>query len=170
MQKSKSKNYLPILIIIADIILAVFLVWLVMQTNNFSEQNALLKGQLDDLAAKKSELSTNKTGSAHLADSLQILDGYFVSSDQKVLLIDSLEKLASQAGIGYVLNNAIDGDRISLDISVKGSFRSIYYFIRLLETSGYWVSFEKLSLSRGTDKVVGDWSGSMVINIPNSDK
>lgn len=168
MSKNNPPNYFPIMIITADIILVVFLGWLIIQTNSLSKQNAVVKGQLDDLTAKKSQLSTNKTESGRLADSLQILNGYFVSPEEKVLVIDNLEKLASQAGITYTLNNALDGERVALDMSVKGSWRNIYYFIRLLETDNYWISFEKISLARGTDKEVGTWSGSLVINIPQT--
>ena len=133
MLQNKSKNYFPILIITADIVLVIFLGWLVIQVNSLSGQNALIKSQLDDLTAQKSQLSTNRTESGRLADSLQILNGYFVSSEEKVLLIDNLEKLANQAGITYTLNNAIDGERIALDMSVKGTFRNIYYFIKLIK-------------------------------------
>jgi hypothetical protein len=170
MPKNKVKNYFPTLIILANIILAVFLGWLIIQVNQQSNQNALVKNQLADLTTQKSQMSMSKTESGRLADSLQILNGYFVSPEEKVLLIDRLEKLADKAGITYSLNNAIDGERVSLDMSVKGTFRNIYYFIKLLESNNYWVSFEKISLSRGTDKGAGTWSGSLVITIPKSDK
>ena len=169
MLKSKNKNYFLVLILIVNIILGGILVWLAFDVNSLSEQNALTKRQLDDLSIKKSNLATNRLESLKINDSLQILDGYFVSADQKVLMIADLEKLASKAGVAYVLNNAVDASRVLLDISVKGSFRNIYYFISLMEANHYWVSFEKISLLRGTEKGIGVWSGSMVISIPNSD-
>lgn len=170
MTNNKLKKYLPMLIITVDIILVLFLLWSMYKVNSLSNQNALIKWQVDELIDKKSKLSTNKSEVGRLDESLMILNSYFVSSEERVSMIDNLEKLAGKSNVGYVLNNAIEGDRMSLDIGVKGSFRNIYYFIRLLETSGYWVSFEKVSLSRSTEGGIGSWSGSIVVNIPNSDK
>jgi hypothetical protein len=168
MGNSKTKKYFPVIIIFIDIVLIVFLIWLVTQVNNLSGQNALVKNQLDTISLKESRLSTSKMEASRLVDSLQKISGYFISPEEKIVVIDNLEKLASRAGIAYTLNNAVDGERMSLDMNVKGSFQNIYYFIRLLETSGYWVSFENFSLSRGTTGKTGGWSGSIVINIPNS--
>jgi len=170
MTKNKTKNYLFfVTIIIADVILVILLIWLVTQSNSLSEQNALLKGQLDDITAKKSTITNNKTEALRFAESFQVLNKYFTTSDQKVLLFVELEKLANQAGISYNLNNATEATRIYIDMNIKGSFQNIYHFIRLLETNGYWVSFEKILLVRGTEKGVANWSGSIVINIPNLD-
>lgn len=167
---NKKINYLPILIILGNLILLVFLGWLIFQTNNLSTQNASVENQLISLMKKKNEIISSKNDSTYLVDSLKVLNGYFILPDQKVLVIANLEKLAKQAGIDYVLNNAIDGQRVSLDMSVGGPFKNIYYFIRLLETNGYWVSFEKISLSKGAVAKSSHWVGSMVVSIPNADK
>lgn len=166
----KTRNYFPIFIIFADILLVVFLIWLVIQTSSLSSQNALLKRQSDDAAAKKNQLFNNRIEAGRISDSLEILNGYFISPEEKFLVIDNLEKLASIAHITYILNNAIDGEQVSLDLSVKGPFQNIYHFMRLLETGGYWVSFEKILLSRGVEANKVNWTGSIVISIPNASK
>jgi hypothetical protein len=158
-----------ILVILGDIILAAFLVWSFYQFRGLSAQNSLLDDNIENLSFKKRSMLSNKTESGYLDNSILVLKSYFISSDQKIAVIDNLEKIAGRSGITYVLNNAVDGEKVSLDIGVRGSFRDIYYFIRLLEESGYWVSFDKVSLSRNSDRE-GNWSGSMVINIPNLDK
>jgi len=154
------------LFIVVNIILLVGLIWLIFQTYELSTRNALLRGQLSELDSKKNKLSNSQLEFNRSASSLEILNGYFVAPDQKVALMDNLEKLAKKAGIVYTLNSVLDQSQFSLDISISGSFKNIYYFTRLVETSGYWVSFKKMSLSQGTKDSDGDWSGSLVISIP----
>ena len=82
MTKNKTKNYLFfVTIIIADVILVILLIWLVTQSNSLSEQNALLKGQLDDITAKKSTITNNKTEALRFAESFQVLNKYFTTSE-----------------------------------------------------------------------------------------
>ncbi len=166
----KTKYYTAALIILADIILVIFLFWCLGQLISLSDQNAQILGKLEELTAKKSKVSLNKVAADRSAESVEILNKYFISSEEKVLALDALEKLASKSGINYTLNNATDGERVMLDISVKGSYGNIYYFIKLLENSDYWVSFEKISLSRGVElKAAGAWSGSLVVGIPTTE-
>jgi len=145
------------------ILLAGGLWWLSLASIRLSEQNAVLSAKIGEIQNKRNDYSGAKSETIKIKDGLVALSGYFVTSDQKVVAIDRLEKLAETAGVKYSLNNAIEGEKVSFDLTASGPFRNIYYFLKLLEQSGFWVSFDRLSLSRNAQ---GTWTGSMIISIP----
>jgi|GEM_PF-3656849 len=164
MQK-KSSNFSITITISLVFVLGGGLWWLSLATMGLSEQNAVLSAKISEIESKRSDYSGAKAETAKIKDGLAALAGYFIAPDQKVVAIDRLENLAETAGVKYSLNNAIEGEKVSFDLTAVGPFRNIYYFLKLLEDSGYWVSFDRLSLARNAD---GTWTGSMIISIPES--
>jgi len=162
---NKNSKISLIIALVAMLFLFGGLIWFSSPTLDLSEQNDVLSTKINEIEAKRNDYSGVKSGAVETQEKLAILAGYFISPDGKVVAIDRLESIAKTAGVKYSLNNAIDGPRVSFDLSVNGSFRNIYQFLKLLETSGYWVSFDHLSLARGVN---GIWSGSMVVNIPEA--
>lgn len=170
MLKCKKTNFFWIPVLIIDVLLLSILFFISLRALDVAGKNSVMDLELAELGLERGGASPAKSGGRSITDSLQILTGYFVAPDQKVSVIDTLEKMAGQSGILYEFNNALEGDRIRLDIGITGSFSNIYYFISLLENAGYWVTFEKMSLTRGTTENPSAWSGNLQINIPNEIK
>jgi hypothetical protein len=103
------------------------------------------------------------------------IEAHFAESENLVPFLDTLEKLARRAGA--------DGDVVSVDISKekselvvsfrsKGSFRSTYNFIKLLENSPYELSIAsfdigKLNVPSDPEKksTTTDWEGFFTIKL-----
>lgn len=159
---NRSAKKVFIFVVSVNLVVVILVTWFLFYSISSFRTNEILVEKAGQESANLNSPSRGQSG--YLAKSLDDLNAYFVSPEGRVALLAELEALAAQSGITYVLNSANDGPQISLDLNVRGTFQNIYYFIRLLESSGYWVSFENVSLSKGTD---GKWSGSLVVSIPN---
>lgn len=155
-----------IAIIILDLVLATVLGWSCLETIHLAEQNAQMSAQISEFENRRQNFSKVRSETDDLKMTLDVLNSYLIPSDQRVLLIDTLEDLGRLAGIKYELNNASEGERLSLDANLSGSFVDIFHFLKLAESSGYWLTYEKLSLLRAAGGK-GGWSGSLVVNIPS---
>ena len=95
-----------------------------------------------------------------------VLGTYFVGEDEKVVLIEQLEALATQSGVGYELGNATDKDALTLDIGLTGSFSSIYYYLELLEHLPHKAVVERLELANGVkdSDTSSKWQAQVVVS------
>lgn len=163
--KTQTKNYSLWFVVIAVLLLCGVCWWLGDQILALSEANQLLRVQAEKSQKNWSEFVSAKAESGGLATTLSSVKKYLVDPHNEVAVIDLLEKLAKEAGVTYTLNNALEADQLSLDMSLSGSFTKIYYFLKLLENSGYWLTFENFNLTRQTGPNAL-WSGNLTISIP----
>jgi len=162
---SSKKHITLAAILIIDLLLATILFVEIRRTINLAEMNAESTIRIGELESRQADFSGFRSVNSGLNGKLTILKSFLVAADEKVAVIDQLEELADLAGIKYVLNSAVDSEQISLDAGVTGSFRNIYYFLKLVENAGYWVSFEKMAMSRSAIEG-GVWTGNILISIP----
>ena len=165
MPQKHHKIFTYLQVIFLNLCLAGLLFWLVAQVFAVSTENDRLDQDFKMLETKRGNFSQLKSDAVRQSNLAKVLDGFFIEPDQKVKVIEDLEKISKKTKVAYVLNNASDSNGLALDVGVTGSFSDIYYFIELIETSNYWVTFNELSLSRQADKT-GLWSGNMIILIP----
>ncbi|MCX6713153.1 MAG: hypothetical protein NTY66_03030 [Candidatus Vogelbacteria bacterium] len=152
------------IILVVAAILAV-LSWLLFRTADLVRQNGQMTGQIADRQLSGSGDGASRTEVAKLKEVQAILDRYIVGQDDQISVISDLENLARTTNVKYTLKNALLTDKLALDIEVSGTYRDLYWFIRLIEEKGYWVSFEKLALSRAA-LADGSWSGILTITVP----
>jgi len=170
MTNFKEKRYLLIFLTTVILFLGFLFFWWSKQTLNLARENVLSEAKNNEIENMQQRFSLFRPSTNSSVDLVSILNSYFVSFDQRVIIIDKMEQLAKAAKIDYLLNNASDGEEISLDITVKGQFSNIYHFLRLLETSGYLISFDSLNLNATNVKGGVDWTGTVIIKIPSEVK
>jgi len=163
------KIYTYLLVIILILILLGLLIFLAWRTVKMADSNSNLRQELITIEQGRQDSSLLKKVSQTQGDSFRILDRYFIDRGEEVLLIEELEHTANQAKVDYTLNNISSNKGASLDMNISGPFRNIYYFLKLLETSNYWISFDRLSLARSTTEG-GMWSGSLLVFVPAPEK
>lgn len=170
MTNFKEKKYLLIFLFIIILLLGGLLFWVSRQTLSLARENALLEARNIEMTNVSQRFSLFRTSPNSSVDALSVLNSYFVSSDQRVAVIDKLEQLAKTAQVDYLLNNASDGEEVSFDVTIKGSFSNLYHFLRLLETSGYLVIFDHIGLTAATLKTGVEWTGTILVKIPSEVK
>jgi hypothetical protein len=129
-------------------------------------ENGRINARLAELELEQSQFAGTKKEATKLSAAQTILARYSIAKGQEVGLVSGLEELGKKAGVSYVLNNAALADKVTLDLSVNGSYGNVYYFIKLLENYGFSVSFERLALSRGALAKQVSWTGNMQVSIP----
>lgn len=162
----KHRNYSLVPIILIACLLGGVLIWLWSGLLGLAGQNGALSLQIRELEAKQSRFSGSRLELAKTQEVLAVLSHYVVFSDRQVVMISDLEAIAKQSGIAYSLNNAVQTDKMTLDMNIGGSYRNVFHFLKLLETIGYWVSFDRLALNRGALDKQAVWSGNIVVGIP----
>jgi hypothetical protein len=107
---------------------------------NITNELAIANRKSDDISLLKQNVEQSR-------DNLSKLDNSFVSNNNIVVFLESLEKLGRDAGVKLIVNNAESGDRMRISFRVQGTFANIYLFTAMLEKFRYQVSIDNLNLN-----------------------
>ena len=110
--------------------------------NNKISQRVLTDWQAE--ANKQDQIKSLDRSMKMIEKEKVLLESHFAASSDIVPFLDTIEKLASQAGTkAEILSVDIAKDNPSLMVQMKtsGSFSSIYKFLELLENSSYELEF-----------------------------
>lgn len=93
------------------------------------------------------------------------LETHFAQSSNVVPFLDTIERLATNAGANSEVTSVdVSSEKSELEVALtaQGSFASIYKFIRLLENSPYEIEIDSFNVEKGT---AGEWAGSFTIRL-----
>ncbi len=127
---------------------------------DITNQLAIANRKSDDISILKQNVEQSR-------DKLSQLDGFFVSNNNLVVFIESLERLGRDTGVDLTVNNAESGDKMRVSFRVQGSFSNIYAFTALLEKLHYQISVDTLNINvfnQGEGKAVA-WTGDYTTTV-----
>ena len=137
-----------------------FVFWLLYKQINKNSNQAdqtLLKWQTE--ATRRDEIKSLNHSVDKIQDEKTQLETHFAKSSDAVPFLDTLEKIAGDAGVkSEIISVDISPNKNSLLVvmNVAGSFESVYKFLMLLENSPYELEFTSVDLQRsGQDLLVG---------------
>lgn len=140
---------------ISALMLTLFLIILVLAVRFFVHQKVhSLENLATDLATKKQqEISLVKAQQQYkqTTGAREELDKFNLKLDQIVLLIESLESIAKQAGVVINLEHVGGNEGTTFIVKGSGSFSAIYRLIGLVETMPYPVFIESSDMAVSTD-------------------
>jgi NAD(P)-dependent dehydrogenase (short-subunit alcohol dehydrogenase family) len=139
----------------------VFLYGEINDNNQKAEQNTII---WQTEARRRDEIKSLDRSIQMIAGDRALLETHFAKSSDIVPFLDTVEKLASQAGaraevgsVDILANNA----GLMVGLKASGSFEVIYKFLTLLENSPYELDFLLVDIHKLTDL---DASGKNVKN------
>lgn len=99
-----------------------------------------------------------------------LLDTHFVQSSDVVPFLDKIEKLAKDVGVNAeVISVDVAKDNLSLlvQMSIKGSFETIYKLILLLENSPYDLEFVLVDIKNldSNIKKIPQWAATFQVKL-----
>ncbi|MBU0999319.1 hypothetical protein KKG24_03390 [Patescibacteria group bacterium] len=101
-----------------------------------------------------------------------LLEEHFIKSSDVVPFLNTVEKLAKEAGVSSQINSVDVKDNMSLKVELRalGGFKAIYKFLILLEDSPYLLDFSSMNLhkllsSSGSGKNESNLSWEVVFQI-----
>ncbi|MGH7249515.1 MAG: hypothetical protein ACREGC_00930, partial [Minisyncoccia bacterium] len=125
-------------------------------------------------ASRREDIRSLDRSLQKVADARAELDTHFAQSSDVVPFLDTVEKLAPEAGAQAQVSS-VDTlpNKTGLVVGLKasGSFEALYKFMTLLENSPYELNFLSMDLSQstgiGADKAVGGggWTANLKIQL-----
>jgi hypothetical protein len=83
-------------------------------------------------------------------DTMNTIDPYFLSADNIVPLLETIESYARSSGVALEFDSAAlssDGAHIDIDMTAGGSFSSVYRFLTLVEAAPFELGIKSATLS-----------------------
>ncbi len=150
--KTKGKN-IVYLIVSTIFLLGAFSLFGYLFYNVRAESQSVseLSAQIEQLSNEESTSSTLKHSVAVTEGDSSKLNSYFVSSDNVVSFINSMEALGVNVGSDVSttsIDPGKDSSTLTFNIVAKGSFSSVSRFVTLLENVPYQVRIQKLDLEK----------------------
>ncbi|HEY4493568.1 MAG TPA: hypothetical protein VJB98_03040 [Candidatus Paceibacterota bacterium] len=159
------KGSLTILTLSSAILLSAW-VYLFMYINR---QSADLSGQYEALAQENEKETTVKALSRDLRETEEarvVLDSFIVRQGQEAEFLERVEGLAAKATVVLkVFKFETREDSLYLNFQSSGSFQSNYYFLGLLESVPYNLSFGQVSLEKEELNREEAWVGKHEVTV-----
>jgi outer membrane murein-binding lipoprotein Lpp len=140
-----------------------FLGWYVFgYVSEASAQVSEIQQELAQLEAEQKQVSQISREYEDAKQFIPELDRMLLEAHNKLAFIVLVERLAGSAGVAHVIE-AVSGtepqeqEGVAFNINVSGDFPSVLRFVYLLENSTYYLTMEKLHVTRGA---VGQAAGA----------
>jgi len=153
--------------------------------SSIKSKNENISAILNDLALetkKETLLKSIKSVAIDSAPARKKMESYFIGQDEIVKFLDFLGSLGKMSGAELEINNLGLEERaptpaeayqlLKLNIEAKGSFRSVYHFLTLLESVPFQINFAGVEMRTADTGVNGSkakknsaWKGSFNISV-----
>ncbi len=97
--------------------------------------------------------------------SRQRVDSYFISSSTLVSFIEELETVAQRTGVALTIESLSQDEKkniVTLGLTVRGSYSSVFRFTAALESSPHLIQIESILLSRAVGKGSIEWGAKII--------
>ncbi len=124
------------------------------------------------LSRRQNNISQLKTVLAETADQRRVVAGLFITPEQIVPLIESLEREAGRLGASLAINQAETGqEHLTLALTATGSFGALSQLLVFVENLPYLTRLESVTLGQGApgEDSAGQWTLRLVILIASFD-
>jgi flagellar basal body-associated protein FliL len=116
-------------------------------------------------AVRRDEIRSLERSILEIQDERTQVEMHFAQSSNVVPFLDTIEKLATNAGANSeVVSVDVSPEKSELEVALtaQGSFSSIYNFIRLLENSPYEIEIDSFNVEK---EMAGEWQGTFTIRL-----
>lgn len=163
-------------IILALIFLAISTyIYLFFKIKVKNEETFLLKKELEDQGNKSNKLEIVSSNLKNTRKERDKINTYFVKGNSSgvVDFIEEIESLVKKNDLSIKVNSIFVKEKsqsigvvedMKLTLKVEGKVSNIFYFIKLLETIPWGVSFERINLEKNEDHP-NQWVGVFNLNV-----
>ncbi|TSC67660.1 MAG: hypothetical protein G01um101472_345 [Parcubacteria group bacterium Gr01-1014_72] len=166
MKISRSTRILLAAALLANVLAAGAYTLLFLRVKEKNENLSSLQGKIQVASRKEEKIAAIKETLAETALLRQSLASYFVDEDGIVNFINLIETFATENNLIPSIKNVEQGgtpskeageftEGVRLTVEVKGSGRSVFHFLSLLETLPLHISFEQVSLESIGEEAIG---------------
>lgn len=116
-------------------------------------ETAVKEAEWQEEEGRRAEIKNLERSVKNLAKEKAELDSHFVSKDDPVDFLNSLETMASGVGATAEVSTVGDDSNNSglvINLNATGSFDSIFRFLTLIENSFYMMEVQNLTLNSGS--------------------
>lgn len=154
MKKDIVKNKLIVSLIFLVIVLSIFFyVYTTTLKNHRKSEENLIKWQ--EVYYHQQEVEALSSSIALIEEDKNSLDVHFAKSSNVVLFLDYLESLAKKIDIETEVS-LVDvpqkEEGLIVEMNIKGEFKTIYKFLKLLENSPYQLEFISVDINNSTNE------------------
>jgi len=105
--------------------------------------------KLDIEQLKEERLHILKNSYRETASKRALLSKYFIDSEGIVTFIEDIERAGRRANVNFVnIRDTGEQDILAMEFETFGSFREIFYFLKLIEQIPFHTSLEKVLLDK----------------------
>jgi len=166
----KTRLFLSVIFFVFFCLAFVFLYRKIDGNNQKAEQNAIA-WQIEE--RRRDEIKSLDHSLQMIADDRALLETHFAKSSDVVPFLDTIEKLAPEAGAKTGIDSVstmADSAGLIVGLKASGSFEAIYKFLTLLENSPYELDFlsmdmHKLAVPDALDKTASNLGWEAVFKI-----
>lgn len=176
-----SKKILIIILLLNFVILVVYLL-LFLSIKNKNEETSVLLNEIKTQTNKGTEFKLVEDDLEATEMDRKKINLYFVQGGEGgiVLFVEDVENMGKLSGVDLDIksiafkefdlnNNNSENSNIfenmKVNLAIEGEWSDILYFLKLLESSPYCISFDKVYLEKKEEKNPLLWGGSFNLNI-----
>ena len=163
----------PLFIAVGFLALSVMLLLFVykeMKENEALTEGANMEWQKENM--RREELRSLERSLREIQNEKNLVEARFAQSSNVVPFLDSLESLAKESGARsevVSVDIAKESEELLISLKTKGSFDATYKFIRLLETSPYYIKISSFDIERprgGEEQTAArEWTGFFSVRL-----
>ena len=159
----KITRFLLILLILLGLGAAAFWIFVLNNLKNLKLEGLNAARELEKTENKIKNFKALETTFAELKEKKEKIEKSVIGNEKGLVkFIENLEFLASKSGGTLNLQSIqtpkeTETSYPSLNIELKGDFEEIYYFIEMLESLSYFISFEQLSIQKNPPKTIAQF-------------
>ena len=149
---TKKFHFILILTILLSLPLIAFWLFVLNNLNNLKNENSETAKELEVTERKMRNIKNLEILFNALDEERQKIRASVILKEDLVGFIENLESLAAHAGADMQIR-AIQIEENSypvLNIESSGDFNEVYYFIEMLESLPYFVSFDRLTIQENS--------------------
>lgn len=137
---------------------------------------SLRTNELNTNFSKGEELRTLENIARDTKEDRTKLDSFFITEDDIVVFLENIESLEGDTGANISVESISKKqveessiiEKLDLNITVNGTWRSVYHFLVLLESLPYHVVFSKVQYTGSVsslEEVEDEWRGSFSFSV-----